>query len=160
MADRSGANWLTALRLYLAATAVLHLGWEILQLPLYTIWRTGTARELVFAIFHCTAGDVMIASLALLVSLILAGNSVWTAERFLPVMVTTLGIGAGYTIYSEWLNTVVRKTWAYSDLMPIVPWIGTGLFPLLQWLIVPALVFASVLKSANAAGPRDIKADS
>ena len=158
MADQTGANWLTAFRLYLGTTAVLHLVWEILQLPLYTIWRTGTAREISFAVLHCTAGDLMIASLALLVSLILAGNSAWPAERFLPVMVTTLGIGVGYTIYSEWLNTVVRKTWAYSDLMPIVPWIGTGLSPLLQWLIVPALVFASVAKCANAAGPTDVRA--
>jgi len=48
-------------------------------------------------------------------------------------------LGAAYTVYSEWLNTGVRMAWAYSELMPVVPGIGTGLSPLLQWLVLPPL---------------------
>jgi hypothetical protein len=55
------------------------------------------------------------------------------------VYVAVLAFGVGYTIYSEWLNVSVRGTWAYSDLMPVVPIIRTGLTPLLQWLVVPTL---------------------
>ena len=51
----------------------------------------------------------------------------------------TLAFGIGYTIYSEWLNVNVRGSWAYSDLMPVVPVIETGLAPLLQWVVVPTL---------------------
>jgi hypothetical protein len=39
----------------------------------------------------------------------------------------------------EWLNIVVRASWAYSDRMPVVPVIGTGLSPLLQWVVVPTV---------------------
>ena len=43
-------GWLRALRIYLSTAATLHLAWEVLQLPLYTIWRTGDLREIAFAI--------------------------------------------------------------------------------------------------------------
>ena len=60
--------------------------------------------------------------------LIAGANLVWEVAQ-LPF----------YTIFSEWLNTSVRGSWTYSDLMPVVPVIGTGLAPLLQWCVVPTL---------------------
>lgn len=48
-------------------------------------------------------------------------------------------VRVGYTIFSEWLNIVVRKSWQYSELMPVVPFIDTDLSPLLQWIIIPNL---------------------
>ena len=35
----------------------------------------------------------------------------------------------------------VRETWTYNSMMPRLPWIGTGLAPLFQWLIVPTTSF-------------------
>lgn len=138
------SNWLRTLRIYLSISAILHVVWETLQLPLYAIWSTGNLGEIAFAVLHCTAGDLMIASLSLLVALVAVGNLVWPAERFTPVMATTIAIGIGYTVYSEWLNTVIRKTWEYSELMPTLPMLGTGLSPLMQWMIVPTVGFAAI----------------
>ncbi len=137
-------HWLGALRVYLGTTAAAHLIWEVVQLPLYTIWRTGTPRGIAFAVFHCTAGDLIIATLSLVAALVCFGGSAWPRGRFIPVVAATLVIGIGYTFYSEWLNTTVRKTWAYSELMPTLPILGTGLSPLLQWLIVPMIAFAAM----------------
>jgi hypothetical protein len=55
-------DWLGTLRRYLALFAAQHSGWEAAQLPLYSIWTTGTRKEQVFAIAHCTAGDVLSAA--------------------------------------------------------------------------------------------------
>lgn len=132
-------HWLGALRRYLAWSAVLHLTWEIAQLPLYTLWRTGTWREIVLAILHCTAGDLMIATLALVASLVLVGAADWPRGAAVRVTLMMLLIGIGYTIYSEWLNTVVRQSWTYAPAMPRLPPFGTGLSPLLQWVVVPLL---------------------
>ncbi len=137
-------HWLGALRVYLGTTAAAHLVWEMAQLPLYTIWRTGTPREIAFAVFHCSVGDLMIAALSLVAALVCFGSPAWPRERFTPVIAATLVTGLGYTAYSEWLNTTVRKTWAYSELMPTLPILGTGLSPLLQWLIVPMMGFAAM----------------
>jgi hypothetical protein len=55
---------------------------------------------------------------------------------------TAIVLGAGYTIFSEWLNVAVRRSWSYTAAMPVVPFLGTGLTPLLQWLIVLSMALA------------------
>ena len=142
--DEPGSHWLQSIRVFLGVTAIGHLIWEILQLPLYAIWSAGTGREITFAIFHCLAGDLMIATLSLVAALLLFGSPAWPSRQLVPTMVATLVIGMGYTVYSEWVNTAVRKAWAYSDLMPVVPLLGTGLSPLMQWFVVPAIGFAAI----------------
>ena len=134
-------NWLSALRAYLLAIALGDLAWEAAHLPLYTLWRTGTASEKLFAVFHCTLGDHLIALASLALGLMLAGHRDWPARRFGTVGALTVMFGLGYTTFSEWLNIVVRESWAYSELMPVVPLFGfeVGVSPLLQWLVVPAL---------------------
>jgi hypothetical protein len=81
---------------------------------------------------------------------VLAGHRDWPARRFGVVGVLTLAFGLGYTTFSEWLNIVVRESWAYSELMPVMPVFGfeVGVSPLLQWLAVPALA----LYAARRAG--------
>ena len=132
-------DWPGASRRYLVFSLMLHLVWEIVQLPLYTLWRTGSLRELSFAVLHCTTGDLMIAGLSLLLAIVVVGDLRWPISSARSVWLLTLLLGAGYTIYSEWLNVNVRGSWAYSDLMPTLPVLGTGLAPLLQWLVVPTL---------------------
>lgn len=138
-----------AIAAYLGVSAIAHLLWESLQLPLYTIWLDNRTQDIAFAVVHCTVGDIMIAGLSLLGALVVLGARTWPAERFVPVIALTILIGSAYTVFSEWLNTSARKTWTYSELMPIMPWIGTGLSPLLQWLVVPALGFAAVKRDGS-----------
>ena len=133
------ADWLQSLRRYLGVSIVANLVWEILQLPLYTLWATGTRREQAFAVLHCTIGDAMIAGLSLLAALALFARAAWPRARVARVYAGGLAFGVVYTIFSEWLNTSVRGSWTYSDLMPVLPVTGTGLAPLLQWFAVPTL---------------------
>ena len=134
-------TWLAALRRYIAFVAVANLLWEVAQLPLYTIWQKGSAREIAFAAVHCTGGDVLIAGTTLLGALLLCGNSHWPRERYLAIAALTLFAGLGYTAFSEWLNTSVRSSWTYSESMPTLSAIGIGLSPLAQWIIIPAVGF-------------------
>lgn len=146
--------WLSAFRLYLSVTAVASLAWEVAQLPLYTLWRTGSAREVAIAIAHCTAGDLVIAASALMTALALAGHRDWPVRRFRPVVALTLAIGFAYTGYSEWLNTAVLMRWTYSDLMPIVPVLNLGLSPLLQWIVIPTATLTVVERTSRHGSPR------
>jgi len=135
------ANWLVALRVYLLTTAGADLFWEAVHLPLYTLWQTGSAGANIFAVVHCTLGDVLIALASLTIALILVGHCDWPARRFAKVAALTLVLGGGYTVFSEWLNVIVRRSWTYSSLMPIVSLFGfaIGVSPLLQWVVVPIL---------------------
>lgn len=134
-----GAGWLIAIRRYLVAIAVGNLFWEIGQLPLYTLWATGTAGQIIFAVIHCTIGDVLIAMVALMLALVLVATPSWPSVRTRRVTAVTVIFGLIYTIYSEHLNTTLRANWAYGEMMPIIPWIGTGLSPFAQWLVIPPL---------------------
>ena len=87
------------------------------------------------------SGDLFILAAALMVSLVVFGDRRWPAYGFWRVAIPTFLFGVGYTIYSEWINVDVRHSRAYSKLMPILPPLGTGLSPLLEWLVVPTLAF-------------------
>lgn len=128
---------------YLPRLAALDLAWEVLQLPLYTIWRDGSPGGMAFAVFHCTLGDVLIGFCVLVLALVLAGEGAMARWRWWRIAALMLLLGPAYTIFSEWLNTTLLR-WAYSDLMPTLQFGGVevGVSPLLQWLIVPPLALA------------------
>ncbi len=125
---------------YLGAIAVGNLVWEAIQLPLYTLWRTATPPYLLFAVLHCWVGDLLIASFSLALSIIVVGRG-WPSRNYAATGMLAVLLGLSYTVFSEWLNVVVRESWAYAPAMPRVPPFGTGLSPLLQWLIVPTAGF-------------------
>jgi hypothetical protein len=129
---------------FLTVLVAGNLVWEIGQMPLYTLWLTGTAKEVAYAILHCTVGDVLIACASLAVALKLFGGPDWPRARFRVVAVAMITIALSYTLFSEWWNTEIRQAWAYRDIMPKLPILGTGLSPVLQWLTVPALGFLRV----------------
>jgi len=144
--DTIDTDWLSVIRLYTVYTAFGHLIWEMAHIPLYTIWVEGTWKEIAFAVVHCTGGDLLIAMSTLLLALFLVGGQAWPSERAGRVLLLALALGVSYTIFSEWLNIVIREAWAYRDIMPVVPVIDAGLTPLLQWIIVPTLAYWAAAK--------------
>jgi len=130
---------------YLAFLTAMSLVWEFAQMPLYTLGETGTAGEIIYAALHCTAGDVMIGGFSLLAALFVFGAPGSPRHSHVRVLVATTSLGLGYTLFSEWLNTELRLAWTYSELMPVVPWLGTGLTPVLQWLLIPPAAYAFAL---------------
>ena len=127
--------------LAIGLAAIAHFLWEAMQLPLYTLWRTGTPGELAFALIHCTGGDILITTVTLAAAVAFARRFRWPpfGRRML---LTVIVLGTAYTIFSEWLNVEIRRSWSYTAAMPVVPWLGIGIAPLLQWLVVPGLAFA------------------
>jgi hypothetical protein len=134
---RDGAFWRGFLARYLPGVAIANLLWEVAQLPLYTLWGEASRGDLVYAVVHCTAGDVLIAGSALLAAMCLAAPTGFPRWRFARVAVVATLLGLGYTAFSEWLNTAVRASWAYAPAMPILPLLGVGLTPIVQWLVLP-----------------------
>lgn len=136
-------TWLAAIRRYLLIAACGNAVWELAQLPLYTLWRESMPRSIAFAWLHCTAGDVVIAGVSMIAALALVGRPAWPNESCMRVGAVVLVIGVGYTMYSEYINTVVRRSWSYSEWMPTLPWVGTGLAPLTQWIAVPIVAIVA-----------------
>lgn len=139
----------SVLQRYLLCIALLMLLWEIAHLPLYMIWNEASWTQLIYAIAHCTLGDIAIA-LSSLVFAVLMTNRDWPESINVRMVVALTLAGIGYAIYSEASN-LARGAWAYNASMPTLPLLGTGITPLLQWLIVPplALFFAARLFRSN-----------
>lgn len=112
-------------------------------MPLYTLWRTGSASEVAFAAVHCAVGDVVIAGASLAASLVLFGAAGWPRNGFVRVAVAAIIFGLGVTVLVEHAALAWGR-WAYSALMPVLPGLGTGLSPLAQWVVVPLLAFTAV----------------
>lgn len=134
------ASWAFILRKYLPRLALCSLAWEIVQLPLYTLWADPRLGWIAYAVAHCTVGDAMIGTTALVLALVLvrAGEPVaWPRAR---LAIVTVVLALAYTVLSERIN-LARGSWAYSAWMPILPWIEVGLAPVAQWVIVPLVAW-------------------
>jgi hypothetical protein len=137
--DRVAWRWI-GLR-FLPWFAALSLAWEIAQLPLYTIWTEASSAYIAFAVVHCTLGDLLIGSAALLLALLLAREPGIARWRWRRLALLVVPFGVAYTAFSEWLNTAVLGNWAYAASMPTIALAGAdiGLSPLLQWVLLPPL---------------------
>ncbi|MDP2325941.1 MAG: hypothetical protein Q8N51_18200 [Gammaproteobacteria bacterium] len=133
--DHSGRRVLGRYLLFMVPASV---GWEFAQLPLYTLWETGTRADISLAALHCSVGDWMIAVFSLALAAALAGGREWPHQHYARAAILTVAIGLSYTVFSEWLNIELRQSWAYRDAMPRIPPLGTGLSPVLQWMVLPA----------------------
>jgi hypothetical protein len=152
MGFKRDALWLTTLRRHLLFTIVGNLLWEFIQLPCFTIWRRIGWNWFIFLPVLGTAGDILIAATSLVVALILIGDSDWPRRRASYWRVAALAtlLGIVHTAYSEWRHAVVLHHWTYSTLMPVVPKLGVGLFPLLQWMLIAPLAFLYAIRKVPA----------
>ena len=139
---------------YIPLLGALNLLWEIAHLPLYKVWAEGSLPYLAYVVVHCTLGDVVIGTLALLIALVATRACAVATWKWRQVALFLVIPAVGYTALSEWINTIVRGSWAYSALMPVVNLGGfeIGLSPLAQWLVIPPVVlWLAVLISVKKA---------
>jgi hypothetical protein len=137
--DRATLRWI-ALR-YLPWMFALNLAWEAVHVRLYTLWHEAESAYIAFSVVHCTLGDVLIGGAALLLALILGRERALPQWRWRRVGALTVLIGTAYTVFSEWMNITLLRSWTYSKAMPTLD-LGPfeiGLTPLAQWLVLPPL---------------------
>jgi hypothetical protein len=83
----------------------------------------------------------MIGTAALLMAIILMGRGGWPRSKHAHVLGAATFTGVAYTVLSEWVNTEITMGWEYGEAMLRVPPLGTGITPLLQWLVVPPAAY-------------------
>jgi hypothetical protein len=131
------------LRHYLIFVLAVNFVWEILQLPAFAYWRERGWRWIAFIVAIGTAGDIVIAATSLVLGLVVFDDEQWPERTasYWRVAIAASVFGPSYTTYSEWRHAVVLRHWSYSALMPVVPGLGIGVFPLLQWILIPPTAF-------------------
>lgn len=119
---------------------LLHFVWEFVQVPAFAGLTEMGHWEAIKMCMSATFGDVGFALMAFWLASGATRSRGWILRPTrLPVAIF-VGVGIALTVGFEYYHTNVSLRWAYSDAMPLVPPFGTGLSPLLQWLIIPPLV--------------------
>ena len=117
-----------------------HFAWEILQAPLFANLDE-TEHFIGIAIcLKATFGDLGIALAAFWSAALIGGDRKWFMSRHTPALTAFFATGLLATIGLEYLHTEVTGRWVYDGFMPLLPVLGTGLSPILQWILVPMLV--------------------
>lgn len=119
---------------------LLNYPWEFIQIPFFEQMPTLPHGEAVLFCTRAALGDVLIALAAFWVVALARGDRGWLRRPDRRAVLGFVAVGLLVTVGLEWHATEVAGRWHYSELMPTVPLLGTGLLPLLQWLLLPPLV--------------------
>lgn len=127
------------LSLFWAISFLIHFLWEMLQVPFYQNMAESSHAQVIWTCTQATFGDANIALIAYLVAALTVRSLAWLYPVSCKALLVYLLVGLLITVFFEYLATEVLDRWTYSAQMPTLPLIGTGLLPILQWLIVPLL---------------------
>jgi hypothetical protein len=125
-----GMRWVR----FAAIAFVLHLAWEMGQMPLYRgmqgrpWWSTVVpcARAALFDVAVTLALGILFVAVARpRSSSVTAGVAMVAAGAAIAILVEKTGVGRG--------------RWAYTGDMPKLPPLGLGLMPMLQMMLIPAV---------------------
>lgn len=119
---------------------LLNLPWEFAQVPLFADMPSAGHWRAIQVCGRATLGDVVIALTAFWVVAASARARRWILAPTPRQVAGFVAVGVLITIVMEWLATQVVGRWAYAEAMPVVPVLGVGLSPLLQWIVLPLLV--------------------
>lgn len=119
---------------------LLNFPWEFLQVPLFAEMPAMAHWDAVLFCTRATLGDVLIALVAYWVVAGVRRRRDWLRCPDAKAIAGFVAVGVVITIGLEWHATVLQDRWQYGELMPTLPLLGTGLAPLLQWLLLPPLI--------------------
>ena len=136
------ATELLSLRRFLAALFVVSFGlnwlWEMFQMSDYVEMAGKAWRETVFACGIASLGDAAVTLLIYGAGALATGRSKWLTDYGYKAYAAAALAGAASAVVIEWTAQGTGR-WTYMNEMPVVPFLGTGLWPLLQLTVLVPL---------------------
>lgn len=117
---------------------LLNFVWELIQIPLYRNSSYDTNH-----ILFCALASVADTIMVLLIYSGLAAifkDLFWVNHLRLIRIVIVVLIGGTGAVLSE-MRHLSSGSWAYDDSMPVIPVFNVGIAPLLQFMILPVLIY-------------------
>ena len=119
---------------------LLNVIWEMAQMPLYegmSIRSLGSW----LACMQAAIGDGVITVAIWAGGATLYGCRNWVMGPTVPRVVYLIAVGAGIAIAIETVSLAAGR-WTYSAIMPVAPWSGIGVSPLIQLILLPGVAAA------------------
>lgn len=151
----SALTWLPEFNVAIFAW-LLNYPWEFLQAPLFAGMASAPYWEAVKTCSRAALGDAVLMTVAYWTVAAFARNRRWIAAPSAGQIVLLLAVTVSIATGIEWLalRGLWFQRWAYAAQMPLVPGLGIGLVPLLQWLLLPLLIVAFVRRQLAGARVR------
>lgn len=119
--------------------SLLNYPWEFLQVPFYRDMPSASHWSGVVECSLATIGDVIIMLVAFWLTALTARSGRWVVEPRARQIALFVAIGLIVTLVIEYLAVRSDWGWRYASSMPLVPLLGAGLAPVLQWIVLPPL---------------------
>lgn len=125
---------------------LLNFFWEIWQAPLFGGMDKLTHFESNMSCTQAALGVVVILLVAFWIIALSARSRSWIIH---PTTVQVSGfiiIGIVISMIFEAVAINFLNRWQYVVVMPTLPILGTGITPVLQWLIIPPIIVSTLRK--------------
>lgn len=129
----------------------LHIFWENLQAPLYAGFVSFSDHFLMC--FRGTLGDVSISVGAFFFMILIKQTTPLQLNRRDFIILAILGFVIAVVIEQ---NALLMGKWAYTSMMPLLPFLRVGLAPIAQMTILLPLSFYLAQKLSKSATPEVI----
>lgn len=116
----------------------LNFAWEIIQSPLYK-GHSYNANHIALCVVASVVDDIMVLLLYFSLALIFR-NPLWVRDLKLYRIITLVLTGGLGAILAETKN-LAAGNWAYAPSMPLVPFLHTGVSPVLQFMLLPTIIY-------------------
>lgn len=115
----------------------LHFVWEMWQIPFFLDMGDAPHSEVVGLCTKAAVGDAVMATIAYIMGALIARHVNWLLVPRMGSLLAYFATGLVLTVILEYQATDIDDRWQYSELMPRLPLLNTGLVPLLQWVLLP-----------------------
>lgn len=119
---------------------LINFVWEMLQMPLFNFPSQASLAQINLVCVQASAGDALMVVAAFWIVAGLQRDRAWIFHPSVRSLVLFLIPGIVMTIAFEAIATGPLNRWVYSEAMPTLPVLGTGVAPLAQWLILPLII--------------------
>jgi hypothetical protein len=129
---------------------LLNLVWESFHAPLFVFKEQSSWSALTACLLFCAVVDgVMMVFVYWVVALIRQDRS-WflRGKRVDKVLLALTALTLAFA--SEYAAVHYRNLWRYSERMPLIPIAQIGLAPMLQWVILPTVIFCNYWEVWNS----------
>lgn len=113
--------------------------WEMLQAPLFVGMLEMPRWDATGLCLQAAAGDAVMILIAFAVVTLGARDRTWTLRLRRGRLGAFALVAALQGLALEWLSLRLER-WTYGPDMPVEPFFGLGLTPILQWLILPLAI--------------------
>lgn len=133
-------------RIFLSFAAIIITGylfnyiWEKSHIALFKDYEVFVSRLPLPAAIYTSLVDVSIIFLIYTLIALVRKKFFWIENFDKNAAALSIIFGSAIAIVIE-LQGLAQKKWAYSEIMPIIPFIKVGLSPILQMIVLPIITF-------------------